>query len=56
MKTSFRTMNESKGIADTGITENGVENLWMANYRIGRKRRGVMWSNNVTEGNPRLVF
>src|SRR6266403_2914115 len=25
--------------------------LSMANYRIGRKRRGVMWSNNVTEGN-----
>src|SRR5215471_936094 len=22
----------------------------MANYRIGRKRRGVTWSNNVTEG------
>src|SRR5215467_2938443 len=28
----------------------------MANYRIGRKRRGVTWSNNVTEGNGRLVF
>jgi 2-methylisocitrate lyase-like PEP mutase family enzyme len=28
----------------------------MANYRIGQKRRGVMWSNNVTEGNGRLVF
>jgi len=28
----------------------------MANYRIGRKRRGVTWSNNVTEGNSRLVF
>src|SRR5713226_3554491 len=25
----------------------------MANYRIGRKRRGVMWSNNVTESNRR---
>src|SRR5215471_947330 len=30
--------------------------LSMANYRIGRKRRGVTWSNNVTEGNGRLVF
>jgi hypothetical protein len=28
----------------------------MANYRIGQKRREVMWSNNVTEGNGRLVF
>jgi hypothetical protein len=28
----------------------------MANYRIGRKRCGVTWSNNVTEGNGRLVF
>jgi hypothetical protein len=34
----------------------GVSYLSMANYRIGRKRRGVMWSNNVTEGNRRLVF
>jgi hypothetical protein len=30
--------------------------LSMANYRIAQKRRGVMWSNNVTEGNGRLVF
>jgi hypothetical protein len=32
--------------------------LSMANYRIGRKRRGVTWSNsnNVIEGNGRLVF
>jgi hypothetical protein len=30
--------------------------LSMANYRIGRKRYGVTWSNNVTEGNGRLVF
>ena len=28
----------------------------MANYRIGRKRRGVTWSNHVIEGNDRLVF
>jgi hypothetical protein len=28
----------------------------MANYRIGRKRCGVTWSNNVTEGNGRLVL
>jgi hypothetical protein len=28
----------------------------MANYTIGRKRRGVTWSNNVIEGNGRLVF
>jgi hypothetical protein len=30
--------------------------LSMANYRIGRKANGVMWSNNVTEGDRRLVF
>ena len=30
--------------------------LSMANYRIGRKRGGVTWSNNVIEGNGRLVF
>jgi hypothetical protein len=28
----------------------------MANYTIGRKRRGLTWSNNVIEGNGRLVF
>ena len=33
-----------------------TSNPSMANYRIGRKRRGVTWSNNVTEGNGRLVF
>jgi hypothetical protein len=30
--------------------------LSTANYRIGRKRRAVTWSNNVIEGNGRPVF
>jgi hypothetical protein len=42
-----------EGFIATGKQKHSVS---MANYRIGRKRRGVMWSNNVTEGNGRLVF
>jgi transposase len=42
-----------EGFIATGKQKHSVS---MANYRIGRKRRGVMWSNNVTEGNRRLVF
>ena len=33
-----------------------VPSLSMANYRIDRKQRGVTWSNNVIEGDGRLVF
>jgi hypothetical protein len=39
-----------------GIASGLFRYLSMANYRIGRKLCGVTWSNNVTEGNGRLVF
>ena len=43
-------------IHDDAQSTDRAPDLSMANYRIGPKRRGVTWSNNVIEGNGRLVF